>query len=131
MLDPNDTTTKWTLTHSALRIYPDGALRAVTGRPIARVTLLGVECEVRRASYADLAIIDERLGFKLADKSFKDLTAIDIVLIASLAVSPIDASDHLPPDPRAWPYCDHYLVVQVAGLFSGQGALVVTSALPT
>lgn len=117
----------WQLARQRVRIYPDGPLRSVTGRPVGRATLCGVEVDVRRASYRDLQLVAELLGEPLEQAIKRGLTTAEHARIAVLACVPCEVGTTLPADVLDWPVAEYGLVQEIVGLFLGQGRLELSA----
>jgi hypothetical protein len=120
-----ETTTKWDLVPEHVRLFRDGPLRAVSGRPLGLVRLCGIECEVRRASLRDYQRVEEVLGGTLRDSIKRGLSHVEMAKITALAVTPVDRNVALPPDALEWPLGESGAWSEIVRLFLGAGTLVL------
>ncbi len=126
-----ETTTKWNLVPEHVRLFRDGPLRAVSGRPLGLVRLCGIECEVRRASLRGLQLVEELLGGSLLDAIKRGLSHLEMAKLVAIACTPVDRNVAL-PDPLDWPLGESGTWAEIVRLFLGVGAIVLeTSPTPS
>lgn len=124
-LSQNESPLKWTLEPIAIRLYPDGPVRAVARRPVGSVRLCGIECQIRRASLVDYERLQSKLGASMQQLLQKGLSPREMAVVASIACEEVYADGAKLPPVDEWPLSELSTWAEIARLFLGQGALTL------